>query len=166
MTIQVMKIFGDVELPRYATAGSAGFDLKAHNFKKVSRAYNPPSSDTDLIAIPEGTEVIELRPGCRILIGTGLKVALPVGNELDIRPRSGLALKNGITVLNAPGTIDSDYRDEVGVILINQSTVTYVISKGDRIAQAVVVKYERVRFDEVENLDETDRKGGFGHTGM
>lgn len=129
-------------LPKFATSGSAGVDL---------------------IANIEDT--VYLNPFERVLIPTGLFVALPEGTELQIRPRSGLALKHGITVCNTPGTVDSDYRNEVKVILINLSNETYALRPGERIAQAVLNRYERFEWEEVETLDETERKGGFGSTG-
>ena len=130
-------------LPSYATLLSAGMDLRAN-------------LDTP----------ITLRPLERRLIPTGLSIALPEGYEAQVRPRSGLALKKGIGVLNAPGTIDADYRGEVKVILVNLSNEDFVINPGERIAQMVVARYEKVEWDEVEVLDETERgEGGFGSTG-
>lgn len=132
------------ELPKYATAGSAGFDLCASISKPIVIA-----------------------PGQRCLIPAGISIALPVGYEAQVRPRSGLALKHGITVLNSPGTIDSDYRGEIGVILINHSDVDFTVNDGDRICQMVVAKYETVSWREVNELSETERgDGGFGHTGI
>ena len=134
---------GKQQLPQYATAGSAGMDLRA---------------DID--------RPIILKPLERKLIPTGLKIALPVGYEAQIRPRSGLALKYGVTVLNSPGTIDADYRGEVCVILVNLSNDDFVINPSERIAQMVVAKHEQVDFQIVETLNETERgNGGFGHTG-
>lgn len=134
---------GAVSLPLYASLGAAGMDLSA--------------------AIPEA---ISLQPGERCLVPTGLSIALPVGYEAQIRPRSGLALKRGITVLNAPGTIDSDYRGEIGVVLINLSSEQVWIEPGERIAQMVVARYEQVEWEPVDQLDATERgEGGFGHTG-
>lgn len=130
-------------LPSFETAMSAGMDLRA-----------------DL------EEVIVLRPGERKLIGTGLYLALEAGYEAQIRPRSGLAYKHGITVLNSPGTIDADYRGEIKVLLINHGAESFEIQHGERIAQMVIAKYERVEFELVDTLDETERgAGGFGSTG-
>ena len=130
-------------LPQYATALSAGLDLRAN-------------LDTPLT----------LAPLQRCLIPTGLFMALPAGYEAQVRPRSGLALKKGITVLNSPGTIDADYRGEVCVILINLSDQPFVVEDGERIAQLVVARHEQVEWEPVEVLDETTRgEGGFGHTG-
>ena len=130
-------------LPNYETALSAGLDLRAN-------------IDTD----------IELKSLERVLVPTGLFIALPEGTEAQIRPRSGLAYKHGLTVLNSPGTIDADYRGEVKVLLVNLSNETFVIKNGERIAQMVVAKHERVDWLEVETLSETVRgAGGFGHTG-
>ncbi|MBO4370753.1 MAG: dUTP diphosphatase [Paludibacteraceae bacterium] len=130
-------------LPTYATDMSAGMDLRA--------------------ALSES---VELKPLERRLIPTGLYIELPAGFEAQIRPRSGLALKKGITVLNTPGTIDADYRGEIGVILINLSQEPFVIEPGERICQMVIARYEQAKWEEVEVLSETVRgEGGFGHTG-
>jgi dUTP pyrophosphatase len=131
------------DLPFYATEMSAGMDLKA-------------SLEEPIIIEPFG----------RVLIKTDLFIELPVGYEAQIRPRSGLALKKGITVLNAPGTIDADYRGNVGVILYNSSKQYFTVEDGERIAQMVIAKHEHVEWEQVEALDETERgAGGFGHTG-
>lgn len=143
MKIQVVNK-GHQQLPAYATTLSAGMDLRAN------------------IDAP-----IELKPLERKLIPTGLHIALPAGYEAQVRPRSGLALKKGITVLNSPGTIDADYRGEIGVLLINLSQEPFVINDGERIAQMVIARHETAEFIEVEVLDETERgKGGYGHTGV
>ena len=111
-------------------------------------------------------EPIVLEPLQRAIVPTGLKIALPEGTEAQVRPRSGLAAKHGITVLNSPGTIDADYRGEIGVILVNLSDKAFIVNPGERIAQMVVARYERVEWDEVAELDSTDRgEGGFGSTG-
>ncbi len=131
-------------LPAYATALSAGMDLRANL-----------------------DEAVTLNPLERKLIPTGLFLGLPEGYEAQVRPRSGLALKKGVTVLNAPGTIDADYRGEVGVILVNVSDEPFVVNDGERIAQMVIARHETVDWDEVKSLDETERgSGGFGHTGV
>jgi dUTP pyrophosphatase len=131
-------------LPEYQTKQSAGVDLCAF-------------TSTDVI----------LSPGDRVLIGTGLYIALPEGYEAQIRPRSGLALKHGITIINSPGTIDSDYRGELKIALINHSKEDYIVKNGDRIAQMVISKYEQISFTLTENLDNTERgEGGYGHTGI
>lgn len=131
-------------LPNYETIASAGMDLRA------------------LI-----TEPIELKPMERRIVPTGLYISLPVGTEAQVRPRSGLAIKKGITCLNTPGTIDADYRGEIGVILINLSNETFVIQDGERIAQMVIARHERAEWVEVAVLDETERgAGGFGSTGI
>jgi dUTP pyrophosphatase len=132
-------------LPAYETAGSAGMDLRA--------------------AVPEDQPMI-LAPGQRALVPTGLKIALPLGYEAQVRARSGLALKHGIVCPNAPGTIDSDYRGECGVILTNIGADPFVIRRGERIAQLVIARHERADWAEVEALDDTARgDGGFGSTG-
>lgn len=130
-------------LPKYETPLSAGMDLKANT-----------------------SEPIVLAPFERILIPTGLHIQLPIGYEAQVRPRSGMALKFGITVCNTPGTIDADYTNEIGVILINLSNEKYVINPGDRIAQLVVAKYEHINWKEVRTLEKTERTGGFGSTGL
>ncbi len=131
-------------LPAYATALSAGLDLRAWL-----------------------AEPITLRSLERRLVPTGLHIALPAGYEAQVRPRSGLALKHGISLVNTPGTIDADYRGEIGVILVNLSAEPFTINDGDRIAQLVVARHERVEWAPVETLDETERgTGGFGHTGV
>ena len=131
-------------LPSYETIASAGMDLRANV-----------------------EEVVVLKPFERKLIPTGLFMSIPVGFEAQVRPRSGLALKKGITCLNSPGTIDADYRGEIGVILANMSNEEFVVQKGDRIAQMVIAKHERAEWEEVSSLDETDRgAGGFGSTGV
>ncbi len=112
------------------------------------------------------SEPVTLQPGARILVPTGLYISVPQGYEAQIRPRSGLALKRGITLLNTPGTIDADYRGEIGIIVINLSAEDFVINDGDRIAQMVIARYETVEWEACESLDETARgAGGFGHTG-
>lgn len=134
-----------IDLPAYGTAGAAGMDLRA--------------------AVPDG-QPLTLQPGARALVPTGLTIAVPPGFEAQVRPRSGLALKSGITCLNSPGTIDSDYRGEVGVILANLGSEPFVIRRGDRIAQMVIARYETVAWEEAASLDETARgAGGFGSTG-
>ena len=131
------------EAPFYATVNSAGMDLKANI-----------------------DEAITLAPLQRAMVPTGLYIALPEGTEAQIRPRSGLAAKHGITVLNTPGTIDADYRGEIKVILVNLSNETFTINPGERIAQMVVARYEKVEWEEVDTLDATERgAGGFGSTG-
>ena len=135
---------GHQPLPKYATTQSAGMDLRANI-----------------------DEPIVLHPMERRLIPTGLYIALPEGYEAQVRPRSGLALKHGLTVLNAPGTIDADYRGEVGVVLINLSQEDFTINAGERIAQMVIARHEQAQFQLVEELDETERgAGGYGHTGV
>ena len=130
-------------LPAYQTNQSAGMDIRANL-----------------------TEPRELKPLERKLIPTGLYIALPDGYEAQIRPRSGLAIKHGITLLNTPGTIDADYRGEIGVIMVNLSNDPFVINDGERICQMVVAQYQQIEWQTVESLDETERgAGGFGHTG-
>jgi dUTP pyrophosphatase len=135
---------GKQKLPEYATSQSAGMDLRANI-----------------------DEPICLKPLERRLIPTGLHIALPQGYEAQIRPRSGLALKHGVTVLNTPGTIDADYRGEVMVLLVNFSSTDFIVNDGERIAQMVIARHEQGEFQIVETLDDTERgEGGYGHTGI
>lgn len=135
---------GKQPLPAYATEQSAGMDLRADIEQPVT-----------------------LKPLERRLIPTGLHIALPQGYEAQVRPRSGLALKHGITVLNTPGTIDADYRGEIGVVLVNLSDEDFVVNPGERVAQMVIAKYEQAVLQTVDTLDETERgEGGYGHTGV
>ncbi len=132
------------QLPAYETLQSAGMDLRAN------------------IGVP-----VVIKPMQRALIPTGLSIALPCGYEAQVRPRSGLALKKGITVLNSPGTIDADYRGEIGVILVNLSDQDFQVNDGDRIAQMVIARYEQVEWETVGELSVTERgEGGFGHSGI
>jgi dUTP pyrophosphatase len=132
------------ELPNYETIASAGMDLRANI-----------------------SESISIKPLERALVKTGLFIELPIGYEAQVRPRSGLAFKKGITVLNSPGTVDADYRGEIGVILVNLSQETFVIENGERIAQLIIAKHERADWIEVQELSETSRgEGGFGSTGV
>ena len=143
MTIKVINK-SKQDLPKYQTELSAGMDLYANI-----------------------DEPITLKPLERTLVKTGLFISLPKGYEAQVRPRSGLAFKNGITVLNTPGTIDAEYRGEIGVILVNLSSQDFTINDGDRIAQMVIAKHETAIWEEVENLDETNRgEGGFGSSGV
>jgi dUTP pyrophosphatase len=144
VSVQRLSHGADLPLPAYATAQSAGLDLMAAISAEVT-----------------------LAPGARQLIPTGLAIALPVGFEAQVRPRSGLALKHGITVLNSPGTIDADYRGEVQVLLINHGSKPFAIRRGDRIAQMVVAPVTQIAWKQVEQLDETERgSGGYGSTGV
>ena len=131
-------------MPAYATGSSAGMDLRA-----------------------DIAEPLEIKPLQRAMVPTGIFIALPEGTEAQVRPRSGLAAKYGVTVLNSPGTIDADYRGEVKVILVNLSDTVFIVNPGDRIAQMVIARYEKVEWEACDSLDETSRgEGGFGSTGM
>ena len=142
MKIKIINT-SDHDLPHYETLASAGMDLRANT-----------------------SEPIVLRPLERTIVKTGLYIELPIGLEAQVRPRSGLAAKKGITVLNAPGTVDADYRGEIGVILVNLSNEPFTIENGERIAQLVIAKHERAEWYEVERLSDTSRgAGGFGSTG-
>ena len=148
------------ELPKYAHKGDAGLDLRANIEEIENNKYL-------FNAIKLNDTTIILNPGGRALIPTGLYMAIPEGYEFQIRPRSGLALKHGITVLNTPGTIDAVYRGNIGVILKNDGTEPFIIEQGDRIAQGVLNKVEEANLIEVESLDETDRSdSGYGKSGV
>ncbi len=143
MKIRIRNVSGH-DLPAYETIASAGMDLRAHL-----------------------TEPIALAPLERAVVKTGLFIELPIGYEAQVRPRSGLAAKKGITVLNAPGTVDADYRGEIGVILVNLSKESFTIANGERIAQLVIARHERAEWENAQELSETSRgSGGFGSTGV
>jgi len=166
----VLRIDKTLELPKYETSLSSGMDLRASFHSKVDGKYLPIKVKTPKgsYEVKEGTESFTLMPGERALIPTGLIMAIPV-YEMQIRPRSGLAWKHGITVINSPGTIDADYRDSIGVLLINNGFEPFVIRHGDRIAQGVFTKIIQSNLHEVQSKDEldpTDRGGGIGHTGV
>lgn len=153
--VKVVAVSG-AQAPKYATKGSSGLDLVA-NLKR------PTENDPEVL---EEYQIV-INPGDRKLIPTGLKMAIPFGYEGQIRPRSGVAKKNKVTVLNSPGTIDADYRGEVGVLLVNHGNSDFTVTDGDRIAQIVFQKVEQVEWENVETLEETERgEGGFGSTGM
>nr|DAX00246.1 MAG TPA: dUTPase [Bacteriophage sp.] len=182
------------QLPKYETSLSAGMDI-CGDFSRIDLIDGKPKKfffDADVVAIglieapdapfvldKEGNptdkkiptvpvaSAIEIKPGGRCLIPTGLFIALPKGYEAQIRPRSGLALKQGLTVLNSPGTIDADYRGEIGIVLVNTSNQPVRVKDGERIAQMVIAKHETVEWEVVEELPSTERgEGGFGHTGV
>jgi dUTP pyrophosphatase len=143
MTIKIINTSAHA-LPNYETIASAGMDLRANL-----------------------TESITLKPLERAIVKTGLFIELPIGYEAQVRPRSGLAAKKGVTVLNSPGTVDADYRGEIGVILVNLSNEAFVVENGERIAQLIIAKHERAVWEEVQELTETSRgEGGFGSTGV
>lgn len=142
--LKIKKLDKDAVTPKYETAQAAGMDL----------------------TYPYSAEIL-LKPNMRVIVSTGIAIELEVGYEAQIRPRSGLVAKNGITVLNSPGTIDADYRGEVKIILYNSSNINFIIQKGMRIAQMVVAKYEQPTIEEIEYLSETERgENGFGSTGV
>jgi dUTP pyrophosphatase len=162
MKIQLIKNTNN-ELPKYETIESAGCDLRA----ELSLINEDLLFNAWLLHPSKDESVLKIAPGGRALIPTGLKMALPSGYEGMVRPRSGLALKHGITVLNTPGTIDSDYRGDVGVVLINHGDKTFTVNQGDRIAQLIINKVEQVEFEVVNELDDTARgAGGFGSTNV
>lgn len=166
MLVNVINISNN-QLPQYETPASAGLDVRA-DFSRVT-PQNPIKVYGDGEIIFEGDShqktMLRLEPGSRALIPTGLFTAIPEGYEIQVRPRSGLALKAGVEISNSPGTIDADFRNEIGVILKNGGLNTIWIEDGERIAQFVLNKVERIEWNQVEFLDETKRKGGFGSTG-
>jgi dUTP pyrophosphatase len=144
ITIKVKRLRSGAVLPAYMSEHAAGMDL---------------------FACPDHEIIVA--PGCRTIVPTGIAVAIPVGYEGQVRPRSGLALHHGITLVNAPGTIDSDYRGELGIIIINHGTDNFIVSSGDRIAQLVIAPVQQATLEQVDELDATERnEGGFGHTGF
>ena len=146
LEVRVKRLRPQAELPRYQTPGAAGMDLHA--------------------ALPDDQPPVTIQPGARALVGTGLAFAIPSGWEGQVRPRSGLAAKHGVTVINAPGTIDSDFRGEVGVVLVNHGKEPFVVKNGERIAQIVFAEHGRATLLDVPDLDETSRgAGGYGSTG-
>lgn len=156
------------QLPKYETPLSAGMDIRA-DFSRVT-PENPIKvyGESEIIFKGEGHPVTMLRlePGSRALIPTGLFTAIPEGYEIQVRPRSGLSLKQGLSCANCVGTIDADYRNEIGVILINHGLESAWIEDGERIAQFILNKVEHIEWEEVNSLDKTERNGGFGHTGV
>lgn len=158
--IQVIKTTENA-LPKYETPESAGCDLRAElNLLNDKFLFN------SMIGWKDGIKFIDIMPGGRVLIPTGLQIALKPGQVGLVCSRSGLALKNGVFVLNACGVVDSDYRNDVGVILANFGTEIFTVKQGDRIAQLMIVNHEQVEFDEVTELNATDRSAGFGSTGI
>lgn len=169
----IIPVITTTQLPNYETPSSAGMDVRA-NFDNIIEKFlfNTTINESENVYINVKGEThhliesITINPGGRALIPTGLRVAIPEGYEIQVRPRSGLALKNGITLLNTPGTIDADYRGDIGVIVINHGTEPFTIMAGDRIGQIVLNKVERIEWKEVNNLPDTIRgEGGFGSTG-
>ena len=169
----IIPVITTTQLPNYETPASAGMDVRA-NFDNIVEKFlfNTTIKEHENVRIDVNgnthhlIESITINPGGRALIPTGLRVAIPEGYEIQVRPRSGLAIKNGITLLNTPGTIDADYRGDIGVIVINHGTEPFTIMSGDRIGQIVLNKVERIEWKEVDNLSDTIRgEGGFGSTG-
>lgn len=162
MKVQVINKSSN-PLPQYETPQSAGMDLRADLWSIQEKFL---FGSTIIRNMDNTIAWIVINPGGRALIPTELYTAIPAGYEVQVRPRSGLALKSGITVLNTPGTIDADYRNGWGVILMNQGSEPFIVKQGDRIAQAVLAKVEQIEWEEVDELDSTKRGlGGFGHTG-
>lgn len=166
MTEVKFKLLEGAKLPEFATKGSSGFDLVAHNFKKTTHVFDNTMVDAEPSEIEKS---FRIKPHGRLLVGTGLFTSMPSGFEIQIRSRSGLALNKGLIVLNEPGTIDADYRQEIGVILYNSSSFEVEVKIGDKIAQGVLCPISSktfTKFTIVDKLDETDREGGFGSTGI
>lgn len=165
MKVQVINLSNN-ELPKYSIEGSAGMDLRA-DFSRISKENPLIIHGTAEVDYSKEFFETTIYQGTRILIPTGLKIALPEGYEARIQPRSGLALKNGISIVNTPGCVDANYRGEIGVILINHGLEPFTIKHGDRIAQMIVSKVEHVEFEEVKELNDTNRgSGGFGSTSI
>lgn len=171
MKIQIKNISQN-PLPTYEAKGSAGMDIRA-DFSRIDKDflyknpddYKPYQCENFAFIENDGNITVELPPHTRALIPTGIHIALPEGYEAQIRPRSGLALKHGITICNTPGTIDNGYLNEIGIILLNTSDKSFEINDGERIAQMVINKIETAEWEEVNELTGYDRGGGFGHTG-
>lgn len=156
------------DLPKYATLYSAGMDVRG-DFDRIKFIGDKPQHfyDSQLIELHDKTKIIEIKPGGRCLIPTGLFVAIPIGYEIQCRMRSGLALKMGLTLTNGIGTIDADYRGEIGIILTNTSNNSVIVNDGERLMQIVLAKHEVIEWESVDTLAETVRgEGGFGHTGV
>lgn len=168
--IKIEKMYDDVELPAYAKEGDSGMDVRAYLSDKflekveTDKMTNPKTPFRDKLGKMEGKHVI-IAPHQSALIPTGIKTIIPDGYEIQVRPRSGLALKKGISVLNSPGTIDSEYRHEYGIIIHNTSDDLFVVEHGDRIAQLVLMEVPKVAWEVIDDVGESDRKGGFGSTG-
>ena len=161
--LKIVKLFDDVDLPTKQNITDSGFDLYAHSFKRLYQSEQVFEGDNIRLS---SDKTVEVCSGDRILIGTGIKATIGEGYELQVRPRSGLALKQGLTVLNTPGTIDESYFDEIGVILINLSTKVQAISLHTRIAQLVACPIILPKIEIVSELIGNNRGGGFGHTGV
>lgn len=163
VTVTVKKLFDDVVLPEYKHEGDSAMDIRAYFTKDF--LYQCLSGDVAEVFFSEKSR-IDLLPGKTIIIPTGIKTAIPLGYEIQIRPRSGLAAKHGIEVLNSWGTVDAGYRGEYGVILHNTSDVSFSIQHQDRIAQIAIAPIYKIKWLEANDLQESDRKGGFGCTGV
>lgn len=173
VNVQIQKIYPEVEIPTYATAGSSGFDFKSYlkfylsDFEMfASKFAKVRNEDYRIILVEEKLVQIELLPFKSIPIPTGLKLAIPDSLEMQVRPRSGLSIKQGLVLTNTPGTVDSDYRGEIILLMKNSTEKSIIISHNERLAQGVIVPVFQAKFIEVPSLDETIRgEGGFGHTG-
>ena len=166
ITVKVINLSKN-NLPEYETKGSAGMDIRA-DFSRIVVVDDIVKEGVIMVHWGSNGKLSEIimKPGSRMLIPTGLKVEIPVGYEIQVRPRSGLAIREGLTVLNTPGTIDSDYRGEIQVIMINHGIVDVTIKDAERVGQIVLKKVERISWEPVEELEETERgEGGFGHSG-
>ena len=167
MKVKVVKEPG-VILPKAESQFAAGLDIKANLFQPIDKfnikfgcTFSVTNKTADALV-----DLITIHPGGRLLVPTGIKVAIPIGYEIEVRPRSGLAIKHGVTIVNTPGTIDCDYRGEIMIILANNGSEDFEIRNGDRIGQLCLRKTEHLEWDEVEKLPSTDRgEGGFGSTG-
>ena len=173
VNVNIQKIYPEIEIPTYATDGSSGFDFKSYlkfylsDFELFCLKFNKiRNTDYRIVLIEEKLIQVELLPFKSIPIPTGLKMAIPEGLEMQVRPRSGLSIKQGLTLTNTPGTVDSDYRGEIILLMKNTTEKSIMISHGERLAQGVIAPVLQAKFIEVISLDETIRgEGGFGHTG-
>jgi len=170
IAIQVEKMYEDVILPEYKCDGDSGMDIRAYFtddfLNKIRKDMISHSDNFPLSYVNIEKKSISLLPNHRILIPTGIKTIIPNGYEIQVRPRSGLSIKNGITVLNSPGTIDSGYRHEYGIIIQNNGERDFRIEHGDRIAQIILMPVPKIKWEIIDKVDESDRMGGFGHTGI
>lgn len=164
--IKLEKVGEGVTLPEYGSEGSAGFDLRVMTVKKVYKGNQEADVKDSFYSNIEKNGHFFMRPFERVLVGTGLKIQLPLGKQLEVRSRSGVTLKRGITILNSPGTVDNDYRGEIGLILYNTTPFLSKVTIGERLAQGVIMDYQQSEFEFVDTLVETQRgEGGYGSTG-
>ena len=176
VVVLLEKMYPDVTLPEYAHDSDSGADVKAYlsedflkqfqNGLQHQSAVYEADINNPIVFCSYENKYIEIRQGHWFLIPTGIKTVIPNGYEIQVRPRSGMALKKGVTVLNSPGTIDSGYRKEYGIILVNKSNAPFRVTHGDRIAQLVLMEVPKIKWEVVKEVEASERVGGFGHTGV